>query len=187
MSELTHLRNFPIVESRSQLRAKHIRHLDRLVAGASYAGNPLLKKAVWTMKFRRVPDLADDLAMLLLHGARSIDVHGAMLVPVPLHWSRRFWRGFNQAEVLGAIVAAARAIPMHALLRRRRSTGFQSHRNREQRRHALLGAFCTESQVPRRVILVDDIATSGATLDACAQTLKAAGAQWVEGWVVARG
>jgi ComF family protein len=177
----------PVVLPLAHLRAEGITHLDRLVAGGTYAGNALLKQAIWTMKFRRISALAGDLGHLLLMGAAQIDAHDAVVVPVPLHWSRRFWRGFNQAQILAKIVVAARQLPYQNLLRRTRPTGFQSHRSRCERRAALHGAFRPIGAAPKRIILIDDVATTGATLDACACVLKAAGAIWVEGWVIVRG
>ncbi len=185
--ERAQLRAFPIILERAALQREGIAHLDRLVAGSTYAGNPLLKKAVWTMKFRRVPALSRDLGSMLLAGAMHVDAQDAVLVPVPLHWSRRFHRGFNQAELLANVVSEARHIPVVRALKRVRATGYQSHRSRNERRTALLGAFRSCVRVPPRIVLIDDIATTGATLDACAAVLKEAGAQWVEGWVVARG
>ncbi|TSC98275.1 MAG: hypothetical protein Greene101449_973 [Candidatus Peregrinibacteria bacterium Greene1014_49] len=185
-SERSLLRSFLVVESNPQLRAQGIHHLDRLVSGSNYRECPLLKNAIWTFKFRRIPALGTELAALLISSSSLISAH-SVLVPVPLHWTRRFWRGFNQSDILARIVSEQCHIPVASILRRIRPTGFQSHRPRKQRLTALEGAFRAVDPVPERVILIDDIATTGATLDACAKTLKDAGAQWVEGWVVARG
>lgn len=191
--EHAQLRSFPVVESAEQLRAHGIHHLDRLTAGSDYRRCPLLKDAIWTFKFRRVPALGQELAKVMLEArceeAKETKERSAScaLVPVPLHWTRRFWRGFNQSEILARIVSDHTHIPLKLILRRIRPTGFQSHRARKERLTALEGAFRVIGPVPERVILMDDVATTGATLDACAKTLKEAGAKWVEGWVVARG
>jgi ComF family protein len=184
--ERSQLQSFPIVESASHVREHGIHHLDRLVSGSNYRQCPLLKNAIWTFKFRRIPALGGELAAILMSSSSLISPH-AVLVPVPLHWTRRFWRGFNQSEILARIVSEQCHIPMENSLDRIRPTGFQSHRARKERLHALKDAFHARVPVPHRVILIDDVATTGATLDACAKTLKEAGAQWVEGWVVARG
>lgn len=185
--ERAQLRSFPVAESAEQLRAHGIRFLDRLVSGSNYRECPLLKNAIWTFKFKRIPALGSELASLLLSSHSLHSSHSFILVPVPLHWTRQFWRGFNQSEVLAHIVAEQTGIPMRSCLHRIRPTGFQSHRARRERLTALTGAFRATGSIPERVILIDDIATTGATLDACAKMLKEAGAQWVEGWVVARG
>jgi predicted amidophosphoribosyltransferase len=197
------LRSFPRIEEANELKRQGIRALDRLRAGSSYASCPLLRKAVCTLKYRRVPALAGDLGQILLSAVsttrESIVAQKCfcpticccatvpVVVPVPLHWTRRFQRGFNQSALLAAVIARERGLPCALLLRRIRPTGFQSHRTREMRLRAVSGAFRAVAPVPLRVVLIDDIATTGATLDACAVALKSAGAEWVEGWVVARG
>ncbi len=196
MEERAQLRSFPVVETAELLRAHGIHHLDRLTAGSDYRRCPLLKDAIWTFKFRRIPALGGELAKVMLEAhceetketkeskERSVS---CALVSIPLHWTRRFWRGFNQSDILARIVSGHTHIPLEPILRRIRPTGFQSHRARKERLMALEGAFRVVGPVPERVILIDDVATTGATLDASAKTLKEAGAKWVEGWVVARG
>lgn len=188
-SERSQLQSFPTIESAAQLQAQGISHLDRLVSGSNYRQCPLLKNAVWTFKFRRIPALGEELAQLITacRPSTTLGMTRGILVPVPLHWTRRFWRGFNQSEILARIVSQHCDIPIQRSLKRIRPTGFQSHRARKERLHALRGAFRAVGSVPERIILIDDIATTGATLDECAKTLKEAGAKWVEGWVVARG
>ncbi len=185
--ECAALRTSPIIFDRTMLQKEGIAHLDRLVVGSSYAHNPFLKKAVWTMKFRRIPALSVQLGNILCDGVKHLHVQESVLIPVPLHWSRRFHRGFNQAELLANSVSKRYCISIVHALRRVRATGYQSHRTRVERRTALHGAFRVCATVPPHIILIDDIATTGATLDACAAVLKQAGAQYVEGWVVARG
>ena len=75
------------------------------------------------------------------------------------------------------------------LLKRVRATGHQAWRGRAERLISVKGAFGLSKgkSVPDRVILIDDLATTGATLDACAKALKDAGANYVEAWVVAHG
>lgn len=201
------LRSFPIVESAEQLQLHGIHHLDRLIAGSTYKQCPLLKNAIWTFKFRRVPALGQELAKIMLAtaachpsaGLKAGSAQGRLrsgqeirttrctLVPVPLHWTRRFWRGFNQSAMLAEIVSNECRIPIAHVLRRIRPTGFQSHRARKERWTALRDAFRVTGDIAPNIILVDDVATTGATLDACAKVLKAAGASRVEGWVIARG
>lgn len=185
--ERAQLQSFPIVESAQELRAHGIHHLDRLTAGSNYKQCPLLKNAIWTFKFRRISALGEELAKVMLEARCKERSASCALVPIPLHWTRQFWRGFNQSEILARIISDHTHIPMKLILRRIRPTGFQSHRARKERLTAFEGAFRVIGPVPERVVLIDDVATTGATLDACAKTLKEAGAKWVEGWVVARG
>lgn len=157
--------------------------VDRLVAAASYGTSPLLREAVRRFKYRRVSAYGDELGSMLAEASRFLpEWPPAVLCPVPLHWSRRFLRGFNQAQVLAEAVRADRGWLLCTLLDRTRATGSQAKRTRAERRIALQGAFAWtggESH-PQRVILVDDVVTTGATLEACASVLKEAGVPRVD-------
>jgi len=99
------------------------------------------------------------------------------LVPVPLHWMRRWWRGFNQAEVLARAVGRRHKLPVLCrTLSRVRATPLQ-HGDFEARRRNVRDAFAVRRQVAeRRLLLVDDVFTTGATANACAAVLLRAGA-----------
>lgn len=185
--ERRRLKSFPVILEKERLRLLGIPHLDRIIAGAAYGEVSMLRKAIHTFKYGRVRELAPELARLMLLAAPPMPTD-AVLCPVPLHWMRRFERGFNQAELLAEIIVREHGGRILSLLRRPRPTGHQAWRSKEERRGAMDNAFvCTMSVAPRHVILVDDLATSGATLSACAKTLKAAGAERVDAWVVAMG
>ncbi|MDD5623915.1 MAG: hypothetical protein PHI23_04370 [Candidatus Peribacteraceae bacterium] len=182
------LRPMLVIEERPELRSRGLHFLDRVVAGSAYRGSPLLKKAIHTFKYGRVPGLATDLAQFIVRAGSYPLSETPVLCPVPLHWARRFLRGFNQAEILARIVAREKKLPLENLLRRVRPTGFQSHRDREERFLAVKDAFrAIKVPLPPYVILIDDLSTTGATLDMCAKALKEAGVQRVDGWVVAHG
>jgi ComF family protein len=101
------------------------------------------------------------------------------LVPVPLHWARRWRRGFNQAQVLADAVGRRHGLPvLGRTLRRVRATAFQQG-DFGARRKNVRDAFATAAEAGvagRRLLLVDDVFTTGATVDACARTLMRAGA-----------
>ena len=114
-----------------------------------------------------------------------------LIVPVPLHSVRQREREFNQAERLAAHLGTATKIPLNRrLLRRVTATATQTLLTRQQRAANMRGAFAIRPGVRlngERVILVDDVFTTGATTSACAQVLLAAGAGDVCVWTVARG
>lgn len=177
----------PIVEMAESLQQHDIKYLDCIRAALPYDSSPLVRRAVHTLKYRRVPGLHITLAQLIVRSLQIEDFQG-VLCPVPLHWTRQFWRGFNQAELLAHVVGEGTNLPVKQLLRRARPTGSQARRNRSERLIALDEAFRVKrSTMPKTVILIDDLATTGSTLDACAYTLKKAGVERVEGWVVAHG
>ncbi len=183
------LKALPIVIETDELRRLGFQSLDRLVAACEYRRSPLVRKALHALKYKRSVALIPYLVMLM-EEARSVCVFDGQtaLTAVPMYWMRRFSRGFNQAEKLGRSVGERCNIPFVSLLRKVRSTGSQVGRGRGERVKAVHNAFKVRKgvEVPLHVIIVDDICTTGGTLDACAAALKKAGVRRVEGLVVAR-
>ncbi len=113
-----------------------------------------------------------------------------VVIPVPLHRARLRWRGFNQAALLGAALARRLKCPLDvATLTRVRATPPQTARDRAQRTRNVRDAFAVRRPsrvVGRRVLLVDDVMTTGATADECARVLRAAGARKIDVLTLAR-
>ncbi len=114
-----------------------------------------------------------------------------LIVPVPLHRHKESEREFNQAEHLARHLSFATSLPAAALLRRVASTRTQTLLSRAQRcantRRAFAPGPSAEAARGRRIVLVDDVLTTGATTSACAEVLRACGAAEVCVWTVARG
>jgi ComF family protein len=112
------------------------------------------------------------------------------MVPVPLHPARERARGFNQSGLIARYLGAGSGIPvMPAWLARTRNTPPQVGRDLAARRTNVEGAFaCPDPAViqGKRIVILDDVATTGATLDACAAVLRDAGAISIHAFVVAR-
>jgi predicted amidophosphoribosyltransferase len=109
-----------------------------------------------------------------------------VLVPVPLHPARLRRRGFNQAALLAEAIAGRTGLTMSACLRRRGSRTPQVGRDRRARLAGPAGSIEADAPAPGRALIVDDVATTGATLAACAAALRAAGAADVAAIVFAR-
>ena len=152
------------------------------------AGLNPLAVAVQRLKYRGRRVLADTLGAL--RASRYPIAPDALLVPVPLHVARLRERGFNQALLLARALARRRGLPVAAqALARRRTTRAQPGLAAAERRANVQGAFTVpRPQVVsgRSVVLVDDVLTSGATADACATALLAAGAVRVDVYTVGR-
>lgn len=147
------------------------------------------RKAVLALKFRGywagAEAMGELMAELAVHEQFAFDA----VVPVPLHNRRRRQRGYNQAELLAKPVAAALGIPVRTdLLTRPRSTRHQSLITAASVRAGnVADAFAAaEGVAAMRVLLIDDVATTGATLRSCAAALHGAGAAGIAGLVFAR-
>jgi len=152
-----------------------------------------LKQIVYGLKYRRVRVITNLLGALL-NQAIVGQVHisqDAVVVSVPLHYSRYWQRGFNQAENLASLVAGQNQWPIVKALIRSKPTLPQFGLNKLARKHNLTNAFILKQGsrqliAGKIVILVDDIVTTGATLNECAKILRQNGAKEVWGLVLAR-
>jgi len=161
----------------------------RIVSAAAYDRIPIVQYALCALKYKNKSCYAESIAAILSQHIHS-EIHPDMvLCPVPLHWSRYIDRGFNQSTLIAHFLSRNTALSVHSLLRRVRNTGHQAWRTREDRLHAMDDAFVVRRNVavPKYVVLIDDIVTTGATLHACATVLQKAGVQRVDAWVIARG
>jgi ComF family protein len=148
-------------------------------------------RAIVMLKFEEMDPLADWFAARLAELARSSNQTDVdVVVAVPLHKVRQRERGFNQAELLSKRLAKLLKVPHQGVLLVRKRPRPDKHLLTERERwEAVRGAFAAraDSQVDnQRVLLVDDVMTTGATLDACAKALRDAGARAVYGLTVAR-
>jgi competence protein ComFC len=151
-----------------------------------------LVQAILLLKFEQMEPLGAWFAGRLaeLVGAEGGKLSADVVVPVPLHRQRERERGYNQAALLSKPLAKRLDLPHKAvLLMRTKARPDKRILTLEERWESVRGAFATRpgSQVDNlRVLLVDDVLTTGATLDACARALRAAGAKLVIGLTVAR-
>jgi ComF family protein len=150
----------------------------------------LTRQAVHQFKYKNLRSLAGTLANILYEFLQPNPLPAQVLVPVPLHPRRLKERGYNQSALLAVELSKLSRVPVNeACLIRANYTGPQAKTAAvTQRRENVRTAFtCRDSSVTgKQILLIDDVATSGATLDACARELKSAGAASVCGLAVAR-
>lgn len=151
-----------------------------------------LARAIVLMKYERIEPLGAWFAKRLLQAAQRIPSQFAadLVVPVPLHRTRQKERGFNQVDLFGRPLAWKLGLPYRPVLLKRERPRPEKHLlHFEERWEAVRGAFVIRQggQVDNlRILLLDDVMTSGATLDACSRALREAGAKSVAGLTIAR-
>ena len=157
-------------------------------AATNNAGADPLKAVLQRYKYNRDVGLAPALGALLAHRAPLSAAAYDVIIPVPLHISRLRWRGFNQAQLLAVHFAGPCTIDPHSLARVR-PTRPQVDLHESERRRNVAGAFRVTRPARidgRRILLVDDVFTTGATVDECSDALLRAGAHSVDVLVLAR-
>jgi ComF family protein len=153
-----------------------LRGFDRAASFGFYEGT--LRGLIHLYKYKGMKPLARPLAAFL-DRAVPIDQAFDAVVAVPLHWRKRWQRGFNQAELLARHVAKRRRVPLLNALKRKRATAIQASLASAGRRRNVAGAFALrrgQAVAGKKILLIDDVMTTGATASACASVLKRAGA-----------
>lgn len=147
-----------------------------------------LSQLIHLFKYRRIRTLAGPLGELL-HRAMPQDEQFDAIVPVPLHWRKQWKRGFNQSLLLAEELSRHTGLPVVKGLRRQRFTAAQAGLTNSQRRHNVASAFAARNaqQVAgKKILLIDDVMTTGSTLSAAANVLRRAGAARVTVLTLAR-
>jgi ComF family protein len=161
-------------------------------ARAAVRYDEVARTLVHALKYQDRTDLAPIMGRWMARAGREPLDGADMLIPVPLHWRRAWRRRFNQSGALGRIISRQSGVPLNGnALQRVRATEQQVGLSRPQRASNVQGAFqvSAERQTEvrgRRITVIDDVLTSGATVDACARALLRAKAAQVDVLVFAR-
>jgi len=157
-------------------------YYDFLIVATNYEKNIIIQKLLKKLKYYFAFEIAAILAKILQKKLlqEKINIKDYDIVPVSLHWKRFLQRGFNQSYLLAKNLG-----PTTNLLKRIKNTPQQAKLNKHDRENNVREAFIFKGKtVPAKVLLIDDVASTGATLNECAKVLKQAGVQEVLGLVV---
>ncbi len=177
----------------------HCRHSDKksslnFLAVATAYENPLIQKLIHQYKYGLSKEIKWTLAEIIttyLTKLTEINFADWIVVAVPLHPQRLKWRGFNQSEELAKILSQKISIPLNnqCLLRQKKTASQVEIKDFQKRRDNLSGAFqLKKSEIikNKNIILLDDVHTSGATMEAAAAALKLAGVKTIIGLAIAK-
>lgn len=184
----------PSTKGMTHLGCKTPHSLDRLASIWEYEGG--IRKAILALKYKFALEITREVSELIakeMKKERFIFPSELVLVPVPLHWHRANWRGFNQVEEIGKLVAKEmgwKFIP--DLLQKKIPTVPQTELKREERLKNIRGIFSLnpryniqDTKYP--VLIFDDVWTTGSTIKEAAKMLKRGGAKEIWGFTIAKG
>ncbi len=176
----------PVVDPRDYPKLKHI---DMLSAVYQFSAGSIVQSAVHVLKYDGFDlvgrEMARRMAQRIPKRFTSPEMHWES---VPLHWMRRMERSFNQSQILAkALSRELHHVTQLNILKRVRNTPSQTAFTFRERSQNVRDAFkiTTNKEIPKSVLLIDDVVTTGATVNECALTLKQAGVEWVDAYAFA--
>jgi ComF family protein len=171
-----------------QCKNNPLQDIDGIRAASYFENNPI-RPAIHFLKYRNHRAVASVLASILADAYRTYQLAADMIVPVPLHLSRLRERGYNQSELLAKAVSNILHLSVNtSTLQRTRQTKSQMTLGVNERHQNVAEAFtCDNLDLSgQKVLLIDDVCTTGSTLDACAHALKKSGVAAVWGLTLAK-
>lgn len=186
------LEKIPIRELPNYEKIKHQDYIDKIYI-ASYYSDDNIKKIIDLFKFKWQEDLKKPLIYLLLKFIKknklATTISNSILIPIPLHKRRYLERGFNQSKLLTDGISKKYNIPICTDLIRIRYTKHQTLLNLNKRQENITGAFSLKNNkhiLGKNILLIDDVVTTGASLNEAARILRQAGAKKVNALVLAK-
>ena len=176
-----------------QVKQTRTPNFDRVISVWRYDG--AIRKAILALKYKFALDIARELADRFTESYQKFSLpvlDNAILVPIPIHWRRQNWRGFNQSEEIGKLIAKKFGWQFAPnLLIKKKSTVSQTELSRRDRLSSphdsfVLNRDCSLSLASYNLVLFDDVFTTGATLSEAAKVLQKAGYKNVWGMTLAR-
>jgi ComF family protein len=171
-----------------QCKNNPLQYVDGIRAASYFEDNPV-RPAIHFLKYRDHKAVASVLGEILADAYRRYNLTANVVVPVPLHAARQRKRGYNQSELLATQLGHFLDLPVNTgTLQRIRKTKSQMQLNATERHQNVANAFACRNQelAEDTVLLIDDVCTTGSTLDACAGALKQSGVAFVWGLTLAK-
>lgn len=157
-----------------QCQNNRLQHITGIRSAAFFEDNPI-RSAIHELKYRNHKAIAHELGKILTNSYRQYNLTADIIIPVPLHRSRLKQRGYNQSEMLAKPLGKALDLPVNTkALSRVRKTKSQMKLSAAERHENVVDAFsCSDTKLAgQEILLIDDVCTTGSTLDACAAALK---------------
>ena len=176
------------LQSCHQCKIHPLRHLNT-IRSLAFFEDTSLRPAIHQFKYQNLRAVADDFALLLQECYVTHQLETDVIIPVPLHKSRLRERGYNQSALLAQSLSKLIDLPVNTKsIIRRRNTKSQVSVKAAERQNNVAGAFhcVSDSLSQQSILLVDDVCTTGATLNACAQALRQINVPVIHGLTLAR-
>lgn len=184
--QLCHVCKRPAYLNLSHKECREYSYLDGVIVGFHYEHE--IKKLIRDFKYNDELDIVNILSIMLAKQLQQHYLDIDMIVPVPMFIPKKWIRGYNQAELLAKKIGRLLSLPINNVLVRKEATTAQSKLGKSDRQNNLSNVFSVKTRLSlkdKKVILIDDVMTTGATLEQCAKQLKAAGCANVYGVTVA--
>lgn len=159
------------------------------VVALGYFHDPILREVIHKLKYEELSAISLELSGMLVEVIRSLNIPVDLITYVPMSRKHKNERGYNQAELMAREISRQLEVPLYRGIVKSKTTKHQVGLRRKERITNLRGAFSLKNDrllVGKKVLVVDDVLTTGATLGECARALRAAGATRVWGAVLAR-
>lgn len=179
------------LEKRNKCKNCQDRSLDKILSATSFK-NKIVKEAIHKFKYGYIEELSVPLSLLILNHLQAIDCQidkNFVIVPVPIHIKKKRRRGFNQSEEIAKIISSSTTIPLSTTLIKTKETKPQMELSRAERIENIKDCFRIKDKNEiknKTILLIDDVYTTGTTMDQCAKTLKENGAREVWGLTITR-
>lgn len=179
------------MEKRNKCENCKNRSLDKILSASSF-NNHIVKEAIHKLKYGYIEELSIPLTLLILNHLQTINCqidNSFFIIPVPMHIKKKRKRGFNQSEEIAKLISKSTNIPLSTTLIKTKKTKPQMELNRIERIKNIKDCFAVKDKkeiLNKKILLLDDVYTTGTTMNECAKILKESGAKEVWGLTIAR-